>query len=159
MSTKRLSMRKIRDVLRLREGGLSLRQIAKSLGLGRSTVGDTLARARKAGLWWPLPGDLDEAALERMLYRSPTVLSTEHRPQPEWPVLHRELRRKGVTRFLLWQEYRQDHPRGTDLCRRTGGFQLHLCGGDLESKPSRLDRLAPARIPVPERCPGDPCTG
>ena len=105
-------MRKIRDVLRLREGGLSLRQIAKSLGLGRSTVGDTLARACKAGLRWPLPGDLDEAALERMLYRAPTVLSAEGRPQPEWPVLHRELRREGVTRFLLWQEYREAYPDG-----------------------------------------------
>ena len=117
MSTKRLSMRKIRDVLRLREGGLSLRQIAKSLGLGRSTVGDTLSRACKAGLCWPLPGDLDEAALERMLYRAPTVLSAEQRPQPEWPVLHRELRRKGVTRFLLWQEYRAVHPDGYEYSR------------------------------------------
>lgn len=111
-------MRKIRDVLKLRASGLSLRQIAKSVGLGRSTVGDTLSRARTAGLQWPLPPDLDEAALERLLYRAPAVYPpAEPRPQPEWPLLHRELRRKGVTRFLLWQEYRAAHPDGYEYSR------------------------------------------
>ncbi len=112
-------MRKIRDVLRLRwDGGLSVRQIAKSLGLGRSTVGDTLSRALAAGLQWPLPEDLDETALERLLYRAPAGHPmVEPRPQPEWSVLHRELRRKGVTRFLLWQEYRADHPDGYEYSR------------------------------------------
>lgn len=112
-------MRKIRDVLRLRwDGGLSVRQIAKSLGLGRSTVGDTLSRALAAGLQWPLRGDLDETALERLLYRAPAGHPmVEPRPQPEWSVLHRELRRKGVTRFLLWQEYRAVHPDGYEYSR------------------------------------------
>lgn len=112
-------MRKIREVLRLRwGGGLSLRQIAKSLGLGRSTVGDTLSRAQRAGLQWPLPGDLGEAALEQLLYQDSTDSpAAEPRPQPEWSLLHRELRRKGVTRFLLWQEYRATHPGGYEYSR------------------------------------------
>lgn len=118
MPAKRLSMRKIRDVLRLRDSGLSLRRIARSLGLGRSTVGDTLARASEAGLSWPLPGELDEPALERMLYCRASVPRPERpHPQPEWSHVHQELRRKGVTRFLLWQEYRKDHPDGYGYSR------------------------------------------
>ncbi len=56
MPTERLSMRRIRDVLRLKHAqGLSERAIATSLGLGKGTVGAYLGRARKAGLGWPLP--------------------------------------------------------------------------------------------------------
>jgi len=55
---KRLSMRKIRDTLRLHAGGLSTRKIAASLGLGQSTASEYLRRARAAGLGWPLPCDL-----------------------------------------------------------------------------------------------------
>ena len=50
---KRLSMRKIRDALRLQAGGLSTRKIAASLGLGQSTASEYLGRARAAGLGWP----------------------------------------------------------------------------------------------------------
>ena len=118
MSAKRLSMRKIREVLRFRHSGFSLREIARSLDLGRSTVGDTLARADQAGLGWPLPVELDDTALERMLYyRAPVPRPGQPRPEPQWSALHQELRRKGVTRFLLWQEYRKDHPEGYGYSR------------------------------------------
>ena len=111
-------MRKIREVLRFRHSGFSLREIARSLDLGRSTVGDTLARADQAGLGWPLPVELDDTALERMLYyRAPVPRPGQPRPEPQWSALHQELRRKGVTRFLLWQEYRKDHPEGYGYSR------------------------------------------
>lgn len=102
-------MRKIRDVLRLRAAGLSHRQIAKSLGLGRSTVGEYLARAEEADLAWPLPETLAEADLERLLFPDAHPLP-EGRPLPDWAEVHRELRRDGVTLFLLWEEYRAAHP-------------------------------------------------
>ena len=54
MPAKRLSMRKIRDVIRLKFGcRMSERQIACRLGLARSTVADYLTRVRQAGLSWP----------------------------------------------------------------------------------------------------------
>ena len=69
MARKRLSMRKIRKVLRLRyDLRLSARQIAKSCNIARSTVSDYLFRARNAGLCWPLPPELDDTALENLLY-------------------------------------------------------------------------------------------
>jgi len=111
-------MRKTRDVLRLRwQGGLSFRQISSSLGLGRSTVGDTLSRAEKADLQWPLPEDLDDAALEGLLYGEGVPEPPPQRPRPEWPRICRELRRKGVTLYLLWEEYRAVHLDGYQYSR------------------------------------------
>jgi hypothetical protein len=69
MANRRLSMRKIKEVLRLhQEIGLSERQIAKSCDISRSTVKEYLHRAQRAGLNWPLPSDLDDAQLENLLF-------------------------------------------------------------------------------------------
>jgi Homeodomain-like domain len=73
MPRQRLSMRQVYDVLRLKWGaGLSDRQIAQSLGLSRPTVANYVQRAQAAGLYWPLPDGLDEAALEARLFPPPT---------------------------------------------------------------------------------------
>ena len=106
-------MRRIRDVLRLKYAqGLSERAIAASLGLGKGTVSAYLSRARRGGLGWPLPPDLDDDGLELLLFpASPTVPDAE-RPVPDWAKVDRELRRPGVTRALLWEEYRAGHPGG-----------------------------------------------
>ncbi len=58
MPGQRLPMRKIRDVLRLRAGGMSKRKIAASLSIGVTAAGETIRRARRAGLSWPLPRQL-----------------------------------------------------------------------------------------------------
>jgi len=112
MAQQRLPMRKIRDVLRLSAAGLSKRQIAASLGIGPTAAGACLRRAREAGVGWPLPDDLDDAALESRLYPAPTTTAKDWRSLPDWPAIHRELRRKGVTLQLVWEEYRAAHPDG-----------------------------------------------
>ena len=107
MPRPRLSVRKIREILRLRyDSGLSARHIAKSFGLSRSTVAEYLRRARQCGLSWPLPDGLDDTELERRLFPPMPDRQGSSRPEPNWSVVHRELRRKGVTLDLLWQEYR-----------------------------------------------------
>ena len=118
MAQKRLSMRKIRDVLRLKYGlGRSNREIAAILRISHSTVGSYVRRAREAGVSWPLPDDLDDAALEAALY-PPTPPSRVQRPEPDWARVHRELaRHKGVTLQLLWLEYREAHPDGYGYSR------------------------------------------
>jgi transposase len=105
-------MRKIRDVLRLHAGQLSKRRIAVSLDLGRTAVRDYIKRATRAGLGWPLPEGLSDEALERLLFPPPVAISRDRRPAPDWPVLHLELKRPGVTLALLWEEYRAVHPDG-----------------------------------------------
>jgi transposase len=111
MPQERLPMRKIREVLRLRAQGLSKRRIATSLGISATAAVECLQRARRAGLSWPLPGDLDDALLELCLY-PPATLNKVQRPQPQWPSIHRELKRAGVTLQLLWEEYRGEYPGG-----------------------------------------------
>jgi hypothetical protein len=91
-------MRKIREVLRLWAAGKSQRQIAASCGIGQSTVGDYVARARRAGI--DAACALDDAALERALYPPKPALPAAARGLPEWSEVHRELKRKGVTLFL-----------------------------------------------------------
>jgi len=104
-------MRNVRDVLRLTAAGMSSRKIAASLSIGASTVIDCLHRARRAGLAWPLPDEIDDAILELRLY-PPRPTTREQRPLPNWAEIHRELKRPGVTLQLLWQEYREQHPTG-----------------------------------------------
>ena len=114
MAGERLSMRNIRDVLRLAAAGLSKREIAASVGIGATSAGAYLRRAKVAGLAWPLPDDIDDAALEARLF-PPPPLTSEARPLPDWPTIHRELKRPGVTLQLLWEEYRAAHPAGYGL--------------------------------------------
>ena len=102
MAKRRLSVRKIKEVLRLhREKRLSTRQIAKSLGIGRSTVQDYLDRSQRAGLGWPLAADLDETSLEHQLYPSVPCVAQEKRQMPSMEYLYQELKKKGVTLQLL----------------------------------------------------------
>ena len=114
---KRLPMRKIREALRLRSEGLSARKIAQSLSVGRATISDYLHRADVAGLSWPLADDVSDAGLEERLF--PHTVGDLRRafPQPDWSYVHSELRRKGVTLALLWEEYREVHPNGYGYSR------------------------------------------
>jgi transposase len=72
MPRPRLAMRNVHEILRLALGqGLSVRDVAASLGIARSTVSDHLRRAEQAGLLWPLPDELSDSALEQLLFRKP----------------------------------------------------------------------------------------
>jgi transposase len=136
-------MRKIRDVLRLHAAGHSKRRIAAGLTIGATSAGEYLRRARRAGLSWPLPDGLSDEDLERRLFPPPVAPSVDGRPPPDWPALHRELKRPGVTLSLLWEEYRSVHRDGygysrfCDLYRAWRGQlgvtmrQSHLAGEKL----------------------------
>jgi transposase len=114
MPTKRLSMRRIRDLLRLKHAQkLSEREIAAALGISKGAVSGYLSRARAAGLSWPLPPELgDDDALELLLFPGVVGSRRPGRDVPDWSQIDRELRRPGVTRALLWEEYRATHPGG-----------------------------------------------
>ncbi len=103
-------MRKIKEVLRLQASGMSNRKIARSLRLSRPTVANYLRRAAAAELTWPL--SLDDATVEQRLFPPVPATVTRDRTLPDWQWVHRELKRKGVTLFLLWQEYRELHLQG-----------------------------------------------
>ena len=113
MPRKRLTVRKIREVLRLKAAGLNIRQVAASTGAARTTVYEYLVRAEDAGVSWPLPEGLDDEALEARLFPPATAELAKLRPVPEWREVHRELRSgKHVTLRLLWLEWKEGHPDG-----------------------------------------------
>ncbi len=112
MAATRLLMRRLRDVLRLKyEAGLPHRAIALACAVGLGTVSSVLTRAKAAGLTWPLPAALDDAALEARLFARPADTGRDL-VVPAWSELHQELKRPGVTLQLLWMEYRAAHPTG-----------------------------------------------
>ena len=111
-------MRQVREVLRLKHAaGFSERGIAASLGISRTTAAEYLRRAAVVGITWPVPDELDDAALERRLFSPPFAVQESPRPQPDWARLHAELRRPGVTLLLLWEEYRTGQPDGYGYSR------------------------------------------
>jgi transposase len=119
MPAVRLTMRKVKEVLRLRYGlGLSLRQIAHSCSISTSGVGDYLQRAKAAQLTWPLPEEVDDAALEARLFPSATNSPVRGAPIPDFARIHQELRsHRHLTLSLLWQEYKENHPEGYQYSR------------------------------------------
>lgn len=104
-------MRKIKDILRLRyEAGLSYRSISQSLDIGYGTVVDYINRAKKADLSWPFPEEFGERELARLLFPTQPVTGQRRFSEPDFPKVFQDLKQKCVTKQLLWQEYRQQHP-------------------------------------------------
>jgi len=114
MPAERVTMRQVREILRLKFGaGMGHKAIARSLGIAASTVRLTVARVAATGLSWPLPENLSDAVLEEKLYgRAGTKQGQRRHAEPDWALVHRELRRKHVTLSLLWEEYIAQHPGG-----------------------------------------------
>ncbi|MDH4261253.1 MAG: IS21 family transposase [Gammaproteobacteria bacterium] len=125
---RRTTVKDIRSILRLTfEQGLSVRAVSERLKISKTSVSTYLLRAREAGLAvWPLPARFgDDAAVEQLLFhrlgRPPRDLQ-----EPDWPAIAAEMKRKGVTLTLLWQEYREAHPGGygyTWFCQRFAAFE------------------------------------
>jgi len=100
MAKERLSMRKIKEVLRLHfDHQQSARQIAKSCGIARSTVKEYLDRVQKAGFPWPLPAEWDDAVLENRLFPPVSLISPEiiyddgwHQPETNMQIKNPEER-------------------------------------------------------------------
>ena len=120
MPARRLSIRKIKEVLRLRFGlGLTQEQIARSCNIAQATVHRYLERAEAAGLSWPLPAEIDDRQLEEQLF--PTRPGWEPqtiRAMPDWASIHQQLQaNKHLTLQLLWEEYRESHPTGYSYSR------------------------------------------
>lgn len=106
-------MRKIKEVLRLSWGcQQSQRQVALQCSISRPCVGEYLRRASDAGLSWPLPQELTDTQLDRLLFPPTPKLCADQRGVPDWAAVYEELRKKNVTKFLLWQEYRELNPLG-----------------------------------------------
>jgi len=131
MANRRLSVRKIKEVLRLSyRGELSARQVAQSLNISRSAVKEYQQRANRAGLAWPLPDTLSEQELEQKLFPPPLTVEPPAKPFPDFDYIYQELKthkKFNLTLDLLWREYKEQYPEGyqysqfCDLYRRYRG--------------------------------------
>lgn len=110
MPGERISMRKIKEILRLRyTANLSYTQIAASLKISIGVAHKVIKKAEVLGLSWPVSNDIDDKRLEALIYGSNSGGSKRLR-LPDYGLIHQELKRKGVTLMLLWQEYYQASP-------------------------------------------------
>lgn len=123
-------MRKTKEILRLYyDLNLSKRQVAKSCNTAASTVRDHLRRAEAAGVKWPLPDGMDDAELSARLFPVNTTPTVARLPLPSMEYLHQELQIKGVTRQLLWLEYKEQYPNGyeySQFCEIFRNWSKHL---------------------------------
>jgi transposase len=130
MPAIRTTMRDIKEVFRLRfEAQLSHNRIAAITGLSKGAVTKYLQRAGAVNLPWPLPDSLDDTALAALLFpRAPPPVARYI--EPDHARMHQELKRKGVTLQLLWEEYDAAHPgqayRYSQFCSLFREFQRSL---------------------------------
>jgi len=107
-------MRKVREILRLSfSQQRGRREIGRSCSVSPSTVGTYVNRIKETGLTYSQIEDMADEQLKVLLADTSTGKDKDQsRPQPDWPEIHKELRKKSVTLQLLWKEYKQVHPDG-----------------------------------------------
>jgi len=143
MPTNRVTMRRIREALRLHlQAGLSYNEVGLALKISKSVVGKYVLLARVAGVDWDVAQTLDDETLEARLYR-PAVPRSSHQLAPDFAVVHQELKRADVTLMLLWEEYARDNAlayKYTSFCIKYREFaqrqlrsmrQIHIAGEKL----------------------------
>ena len=130
MAGMRMSMRKIREVLRLtHELGLSVRDVCEATGVGKTAVCEYVNRARVIGITWPIPPLIDDAGLERRLFTPAGFHAGSTKPLPDWTKVHEELKRRSVTLMILWEEHRAEHVDGhgySRFCELYGAWRKRL---------------------------------
>ena len=143
MPTNRVTMRQIRETLRLHlQAGLSYNEVGRALKISKSAVGKYVSLARVAGVDWGVAQTLSDEDLEARLYR-PALPRSSHQRAPDFGAVHQELKRAGVTLMLLWEEYATTNPlayKYTSFCIKYGEFarrqqrsmrQIHIAGEKL----------------------------
>lgn len=124
MPTEKLSMRKIKTVLKLHHENIGNREIARRLNISAGSVSNYITRARSAGLKWPLNDDWTEDKIYSVLF--PSTSKNPSCPHPDFGKVHKELKRQGVTLMLLWYEYQSQYPNGYSYSRYCELYQAFI---------------------------------
>lgn len=108
---RRKDMKNVREILRLvNENKLSIRQIGISCNCSPTTVSTIILRYNNSELPWEDFKTMDDSEMESKLY--PQEIKGSKKTLPDWDYVHKELKGKGVTLLLLWQEYKEKYPDG-----------------------------------------------
>ena len=123
---EKISMRKIKEVLRLRfECNLSQRGASKVCKVGRKTIQDYERRFKVSGLTWPLPADVTEEVLEQKLFGTQPRKVSNKSPI-DFEHMFQELKKPNVTLEVLWEEYRKDNSNGYQYSHFCNLFRVYL---------------------------------
>tara|TARA_B100000959_G_C14966331_1_gene617892 strand:- start:878 stop:2419 length:1542 start_codon:yes stop_codon:yes gene_type:complete len=161
---ERLSMRKIKQVLRLHfEQGASNRRIATSTHISRASVAEYLRRFDESELTWPLSDSLSDTKLEQQLFPPASNIPASQRPVPDWQMVYQDLKntKNHTTLFLLWQEYKACHVHGYQYSWFCDQFRLWQGKLDVSMRQIHLagDKLfvdyAGDTIPIIDRRTGE----
>jgi len=111
MATKRITMRQLREILRLRlHAELSMRQIRDSLRLSLGAIQKSVSKAEELDLRWDAIEKLDDQQLAAKIYPQADAVKSSTKVLPDWVEIYQELKGKGMTKQLLWEEYTQQYP-------------------------------------------------
>ncbi len=130
MRGRALEMRRVRDSLRLSAPGTGHGRIASDLGRARSTVGRIHDACAKAGLTWPVPADMADAALGARAFENDGRSSRRgerRRPELSWAALHRDRRRPNATLAPPWEDYGEAYPHGYGHSRVCDLYRAVAC--------------------------------
>ncbi|RYD54204.1 MAG: transcriptional regulator [Sphingobacteriales bacterium] len=146
MANKLTSMQTLRIILQLVDRSLSGRAIARQLGLSRNTVSHYLKQIQATQQPTHILQALDDAELAKVLYPTNAVAVAEDSRHDEFcklvPYFLAELKRTGVTRYLLWKEYLAKTPDGY----RYSQFCFHLNEQRAVVSPSFRNHYKPAEL-------------
>lgn len=165
MAARTIEMSKVKHVIRMYESGVPKKEIAKRLGISKNTVKQYIRKVLENNLSPPELLDIETPELEGIfgssVYQDQKYLQLESL----FPYFEKELRRTGVTRQLLWHEYKSKHPGGYSYSRfsfhfgrwqKTSRASMHMEHEPADKlfidfagkKPSYIDRTTGEIIPV-----------
>src|SRR6516164_9504969 len=160
MPSERVSMYRIREVLRLSAAGLTVRQVAAGARLSIGAVSKYLKAARAAGIEWPVPEAWDDVELERRVYGAAAIRPSKF-VMPACAAIHQELKRhRHVTLQLLWEEYRAEHGPAaysySEFCTHYRRWKRHAARSMRRRSTPRCSWRSGARATIPTRKPRAP---
>ena len=125
MAGKLMNMSKVKQIIKLKENGVGLRTISRSLGVSRNTVKKYLQQIEVKGYSFKDLLTKDNEELEQ-LFSNPDQTSQDRYEALEkmFPYIEKELKRTGVNRWILWAEYKEKHP---DCKRRIIKVKISYC--------------------------------
>ena len=124
MARRRKSMNKVREIIRLDELGFAQRQIARALNVSRPVVAQYLRDFKTTGLSYGDIKDMGDDKFADIFIKKTGKSKRQQALSEQFTYMAKELKRIGVTLYLLWEEYRRENPDGYSYSQFCYHFQV-----------------------------------
>ena len=122
----------------------------EATGVGKTAVSEYVSRAKVVGITWPIPPEISDAELERQLFTPVGLHEGSTKRLPDWTKVHEELKRRGVTLMILWEEHRAEHVDGhgySRFCELYGEWRRRLSPPTSAGVATTTEQLPDDRVP------------